>query len=751
MAIEKEEYLREEQKLKKTREHIDDEIEKSIKRLEEGFEDYDFDDYSDDYMKAALTDRYKQRIRNLTMIRPKPYFARVDFVENGTEKRDAFYLGKTFVTDHKNLEQVVVDWRAPIADLYYEGRLGEAEYTCPEGLIKGEIKLKRQYFFTDDGDLEQLIDIDITTNDEMLQPFLSANSDTRLKNIVATIQAEQNKIIRATMWKPLVVQGVAGSGKTTIALHRIAYLIYNCGQDFYPEEFLIIAPNKFFLNYISNVLPDLGVERVQQRTYEEIAFEVIGKEFQIEDPNEKLSILIDNHKTQKQRAYCEVMEAASMFKSTVRFKNIMDEYLYEVEKRFLPNVDFKIMDYTFMTKDEIQRLFSREYSYLPLCRRIEEIKKHMYNQVVNNNLKLVEEIESDARYQISRVKYANEIAEIQRAQIRAIYDERDKKVNSITKNARKNVNDYFKENKILEPLQYYKEFIDVYLEELTRNRIPIEQIKYIKESFRASQRKGKIEMEDIAPLMYLKFMIHGVKTKFELKHIVVDEAQDFSEFQFYIFKKIVKSNSLTILGDLSQGIYYYRGTRNWQKTMDVVFQGESDLEYLTLKKTYRTTEEIMNMANRVILHIQDKLKCPLGEPVMKNGAPVTIRKFESEEKMINQIKYRLTEFEKKNFKNIAIICKTVEDCVKMKEALGREDIHMISDKDSEYNGGISVVPSYLSKGLEFDAVIITNADNFHYTNSEVDTKLLYVCITRAMNTLDVYSVDDVTQLLQEVK
>lgn len=123
MAIEKEEYLREQQKLKKTREHIDDEIEKSIKRLEEGFEEYDFDDYSDDYMKAALTDRYKQRIRNLNLIRPKPYFARVDFVENGTEKRDAFYLGKTFVTDHQNLEQVVIDWRAPIADLYYEGRL----------------------------------------------------------------------------------------------------------------------------------------------------------------------------------------------------------------------------------------------------------------------------------------------------------------------------------------------------------------------------------------------------------------------------------------------------------------------------------------------------------------------------------------------------------------------------------------------------------------------------------------------------
>ena len=165
MSISKEERTNEEKQIEKTRKLIDLEIKQSEKRLEEGFEEYDFDDYSDDYMKAALTDRYKQRIRNLEMIRPKPFFARVDFVENGTEKRDAFYLGKTFVTDHKTLEQVVIDWRAPIADLYYEGRLGDAEYDCPEGNVKGEIKLKRQYFYTDEGDLQDLVDIYITTND----------------------------------------------------------------------------------------------------------------------------------------------------------------------------------------------------------------------------------------------------------------------------------------------------------------------------------------------------------------------------------------------------------------------------------------------------------------------------------------------------------------------------------------------------------------------------------------------------------
>ena len=234
-------------KLKKTQNYITKEIKESEERLERGFEDYDFDDYADDFMKAALRDKFTQRIKNLKMVINKPYFARVDFIEKGDIKRDAFYLGKVMVTDHNTLEQIVIDWRAPIADLYYEGRLGEANYNCPAGNIEGEIKLKRQYFFNKDGELENVMDIDITTNDEMLQPFLAANSDTRLKNIISTIQAEQNKIIRSEMWRPLVVQGVAGSGKTTIALHRIAYLIYNYDKNFFPEEFLIIAPSKFFL------------------------------------------------------------------------------------------------------------------------------------------------------------------------------------------------------------------------------------------------------------------------------------------------------------------------------------------------------------------------------------------------------------------------------------------------------------------------------------------------------------------------
>lgn len=659
-----------------------------------------------------------------------------------------FICGKVMVTDHESLEQIVIDWRAPIADLYYEGRLGNANYNCPAGNIKGEIKLKRQFFFNDKG-LENVLDIDITTNDEMLQPFLSANSDTRLKNIIATIQSEQNRIIRSDMWQPLIVQGVAGSGKTTIALHRIAYLIYNYEKTFFPEEFLIIAPNKFFLNYISNVLPDLGVDKVGQSTYEDIAFEVIENKFEIEEPNIKLARLINNNKSEKEKAFCKVIEEASRFKSSIRYKNILDEYIYEIEKRILPDEDFKIHKYIFMEKKDIQYLFYKEYSNLPICRRIEEISKHMKNTVMMRNGEIIKDIEGNRDYEVAKIKQQEENEKIRYAMIRSAYDEAEKLKNIVTKDVKKYVQKYFSnQGKIIEPIKYYEEFIDHYLEKFVEGRIPKEQIDYIKQSFNKSRRVGKIEMEDIAPLMYIKYMVHGIKTKFDLKHIVIDEAQDFSEFQFYIFKKIVKSNSLTILGDLAQGIYFYRGTENWEKTMNMVFGAENEPQYLTLKKTYRTTEEIMNVANKVISHLTDKLHCSLGEPVMKNAEPVTIKDFESEEDMIKHTEIKVMKLREKGLKNIALICKTVPECEKLKDRLNiPENVHVITDKDAEYNGGISIVPSYLSKGLEFDAVIITNADVNNYTKSEVDTKLLYVCITRAMNTLDIYHVDKLSELL----
>jgi DNA helicase-2/ATP-dependent DNA helicase PcrA len=258
-------------------------IDSEVHRLMETGDPDSSIDYADLSVNLMIQGSLELRLRNLAEASRKPYFARVDFREEGSAHVAPYYIGKMVLIRESDMKPVIIDWRAPVASLYYEERLGEAHYQAPRGDVRGTMSLKRQYTI-EDGRLQNLFDIDITTNDTFLQSFLGANADTRLKDIVSTIQAEQNRIIRADMWTPLIVQGAAGSGKTTIALHRIAYLVYTHEKFFKPEAFMIIAPNTLFLNYISEILPELGVDRVRQTTFEDFAMDLIGRRFRIRDP-----------------------------------------------------------------------------------------------------------------------------------------------------------------------------------------------------------------------------------------------------------------------------------------------------------------------------------------------------------------------------------------------------------------------------------------------------------------------------------
>ena len=280
-------FLEEKQKLKEILKKIKEEETTIEESLSNSNMNYDMENIA----KANVLMAQVKKLEDIKKIKDKPYFARMDFKEN-FKQLEKFYIGKISLLDNKTAYPIIVDWRAPIANLYYEGKIGPAEYECLGEKIKGEIFLKRQYII-ENQKLKKYVNINVTGNDELLQNALEEKADDRLKNIVATIQDEQNKIIRADINSPLIVQGVAGSGKTTIALHRIAYLIYNYEKEFKPNEFMIIAPTKFFLNYISNILPDLGVDDVKQCTFEDFAYDVIGKRLKISDNNEKLVIIVN--------------------------------------------------------------------------------------------------------------------------------------------------------------------------------------------------------------------------------------------------------------------------------------------------------------------------------------------------------------------------------------------------------------------------------------------------------------------------
>lgn len=727
---------------------VDEALARSRKNL--GTDDGNSQEYIDFMINSIFEDSVALKVKNLREARKKPYFARVDFTENSKNEKEKLYIGKmSLMKDDK--EMVIVDWRAPVANLYYESRLGKASYMCPQGKMEGYMSLKRQ-FTINDGKLEEIFDIDITTNDEFLQSFLGANADNRLKDIVSTIQVEQNRVIRAPMWKPLVVQGAAGSGKTTIALHRIAYLIYTYEKEFYPENFMILAPSKLFLNYISEVLPELGVEKVKQTTFEDFAMEIIGKRYKIVDPGQKLMDFVDNTATTEDIKRNELVKRESEFKSSMLFKEVLEEYAKIIEKSFIPKENFGILNFTLFEYDEINNLFLKEYKHLPMMKRVQEIKKHLTNRLKQRKEFMEDKLQSECD---RRIRYLKETMEDSPERHRLIVEAIDTKNENIAKlqsSYKKAVSDYIRRISKVDTLKYYGQLMgDVdLLRELTHGTIDEETLQFIAKYTTDILASGKVEIEDLAPLMYLKHLIYGLNEKIPVRHIVVDEAQDFSVFQFYVLKNIVKDSSFTILGDMAQGIHSYRGTKSWKHMMESVFP-DGQCQYLNLEQSYRTTIEIMEGANKVIEHLRDDSIVP-GHPVMRHGRPIEIIKMQSRREIAEDILEKVRRQKKDGYKTAAVICKTMQECKAMAEELkkGKEGFTIITGKEKEYNGGRVIVPSYLAKGLEFDSVFIADADKNSYTESELDIKLLYVAMTRPLHMLYMYHIGEKTSLIENV-
>ena len=741
--MDEKEFLREKEKLKQVCQKLDTEE----KELENNLAKTDSSYEKDSYVRAHLVYLGHKKIMDLRKIKTKPYFARIDFKANGEEK-EQLYIGKLSIIDSQTQEPIIIDWRAPISNLYYDGRIGKSHYKSPGGNVEGEISLKRQYFI-ENQILEKYSDIDLKANDELLQIALEEKADDRLKNIVATIQGEQNNIIRADMNKALIVQGVAGSGKTTIALHRIAYLIYNWDKEFDPENFMIIAPNKFFLNYISGVLPDLGVENVKQYTFEDLAYEIIGKKLKISDSNEKLVTIVNKEFDDINHGDVDTIIAESKLKSSIEFKNVVDGYLKCLEENYLPKEDFILENVRIMRYDNIQKLFCDTYKDLDFEKRINEVKKHIFSKIKNNKDVIEKTIIQKRTFKINKMLKDDSLSEEEKRQKRIeIFEESEDVLKKLDKDNMNIVNFYFNKINKKDCLELYKDFINNYVFDHIDNEIIG---SYLVRNTMKNLNNGEITFEDLAPIIYIHYKVFGTKVKTALRHVIVDEAQDYGEFQFSVLKTILKSNSMTILGDIAQGVHSYRGIENWKKFMDVEFP-DGNVTYTTLEKTYRTTKDIMKKANEVIdkLPEYEKQYIIKGEPVVNRPDSIYIDKKESEEEIINSIHLKIKEYLEKGYKSIAIIGKDIDECKFIKKKLEKlnKDVKLIQSKDSEYNAGISIVPSYLAKGLEFDCVMLFNVNDEKYKNTVLDIKLLYVAITRAMSKLDVFYVGNISEIMK---
>lgn len=658
------------------------------------------------------------KITNIARMKEKPYFARIDFKEDKKPNKEKLYIGKVGVTDLDG-NVVITDWRAPVSTLYYDANLGKVEYNAPEGKIKGELSLKRQIIIQNKN-VEEIFDVDSVSDDELLKPYLGASADNRLKNIVASIQSEQNNIIRKSIEENLIVQGVAGSGKTTVALHRIAYLMYNNANRYKANQFMVIGPNRFFINYISNVLPDLDASNAVQVTYEELASDFTCEKLIFEDSTKKLSDIIDK------KAPKDYLK----FKSSLKYKELLEKYLNNYEKTVISDTGVIINNIQVLSKDEVMETFNEVIGEcleqrLDMTARVlsNRIKNDdtIYNRVKNRML----ELEKNEENIDKKRKIAKQELNMLKDLTNTGFEKQIKKYVSISN---------------LKSINIYKDFVEnvdkLYLE----NDVDINSLK---ENTLKSLKSRIIENEDIAAIMFIRLYLFGNGEYKNIKCVVIDEAQDFGIFSYFVLKKLLSNATFSIFGDMAQGIYSYRAIGDWNEIKEnVIF----DAEFLNLKKSYRTSIEIMNEANKV----SEAIGLGKANPVIRSSGPIIKTNIEKDKEAL-YIVNRVKEYQSQGFKSIAIVYKDQTNMMDLNRLLKKEKIESeIIYKDQEkYNGGVCILTSYLSKGLEFDVVIIADADDSIYlSNNILDMKLLYVAMTRALHKLELIYNNNICKYLK---
>lgn len=681
--------------------------------------------------------------RNMMAVK-KPYFGRIDYQETDSGDSFCLYIGKHGI--RKNItENLIIDWRTPVASVYYDSDIGESSYLTPTGeQISIDLKLKRTYEI-EDGRLIDYYDSEVVTNDEFLTRYLSKNKEVVLGEIIATIQKEQNEIIRDTPWHSVIVQGVAGSGKTTVAMHRISYILYNYKDRFRPDEFFIIGSNKMLLNYITGVLPNLDVYNVGNMTMEEFFLLILDNDFDLKKGKYSLS---NKYYKWLKASDSELISKLQYFKGSLSFINALILFMERFEIASVIKDDIEYNGQVIYSGEEILYLLNF-FRDLPLQEKIDMLN--------------------------SRLIY----------KIRSINEEMEKKKEEITAEVSKFKNYFGVRNKKFDLMEVYQKFLtdliqnrDVYAEK----NIKLPGREVIELLIKRLDRK-ELDLYDLAALTYIKKRLKKTKDFDYVSHVVVDEAQDFGAAVFKVFRLAFPSCTFTIMGDVTQNINYYSGMNDWEDIRQQVFDPARDKFYV-MAKSYRNTVEISEYASRILK------KCSFKtydiQPVIRHGKEVVLRRLTDEKAMLEELVRIIKDSRERGYDTIAVICRNADETIrvrkllrpyielehseesmqteqaeisqktelgqykddkradgKAKAASGKnknskpDDIEQIEEEFESilFTKGVMVLPIYMTKGLEFDAVILWNPDDESYPVNDADAKLLYVAVTRALHEL----------------
>ena len=634
-----------------------------------GYEDYD-NQQALLHQVNANQEKWMQKHRYEKMI-ASPFFGRVDFICEG--EMEPYYIGIGNFAPHLGMRPMVYDWRAPVSGLFYDYDSGPAFYEAPAGRIEGEIRAKWQYKIKNER-LIYAFESDTKIDDEILKEELGKNGDVRLKNIVRTIQKEQNAIIRNTKDKILAIQGAAGSGKTSVALHRIAYLLYHDRKNLKSSNILILSPNSVFADYISHILPELGEENIREMSFDLFAYrELKDTAADCEDRYHQLERLMRCSDARSAERYHE--------KQSEAFIGQTEGFLASLEDALL---DFKDVEFREMklTEEELIRLFYFKFKETPLLARMDAVMEYFIDAY--------------------ETLHGRSLSDEERERLQGKFDQ----------------------------MYVTKDIYEIYnmlMEECGYPKLP-----------KASYEKRLIEYEDVFPMLYLKYRLKGTKAHKHIKHLVIDEMQDYSYLQYVILQNLF-SCRMTILGDRAQTLD--------EKPHDVLaflprIFGKG-IRKIVMDKSYRNTVEIADYAAR-ISGIEGT------ELLNRHGKPVEEQTFSKAEEMLDAIceNLNLGENEENSanaarssegYETAAVLTMTEGEAIAIYRLLKNRGIEAsYVDRDSSlFKKGLTVTTFYLAKGLEFDQVFEIQGDK----ENPLLGQAAYICATRALHELYVYCLE----------
>lgn len=620
-----------------------------------------------------------------------PYFARIDFKFDDEDEFEKIYIGRSSLRKNSYQEMYVYDWRSPIASVFYRFMTGEAFYDAPCGRVTGELNLKRQYEIKN-GILEYFFDSDVQIVDEFLRQLLSQNTTAKMKAIVETIQHEQDVVIRDMENDLLMVQGVAGSGKTSIALHRAAYLMYQGLQTkLSANNIMIISPNSIFEQYISNVLPELGEDNVISSVFEDILSELLNGR-KIQSRNDFLENLIVNSK------YKEISRNSIEFKTSSFFREILDQFLIDIPRQWIEFEDVYYEGKCVVSRQILKdKILGRPET--PLGIKLEQLEDYIFEQIFGTG--------KGRGHKEEKNLIKQEIQKFIKIDIVELY-------------------------KIL----FSNE---AYFYSLLQNSNPSQNIKNIWKYTKENLEADSLYYDDAIAIAYLYLKIYGTNKYKNIKQVVIDEAQDYYPLQYEIFNLLFSNAKFTILGDMKQTLAKKEDISFYEQIQKILNKKKSSL--IMLDKSFRCTNEILNFSLKFIEQ-SSQIKS-----FNRNGDSPKVYIADNSEIFIDEIVKEIKLCQEKGFQSICLICKTEKNSTylfnKIKHKL---DIQLIKNGSVSDLQGVFILPVYMSKGLEFDTVLICDADSQNY-HDEDDKNLLYVACTRALHKLSLFCENEVSPLI----